>query len=166
MNFSRFCIPNQYVNFTPDSEAWQAGSFSSGRGATEQESIDTVFQYVTQHVTYDEDKAATVETGYLPDIDETLSTGKGICFDYAALMTARLRSRDIPCKLQIGYAGDIKHAWIDVYIRGKGWDGTAITYDGEKWNRMDPTFTANSEDEELINSYIGDSANYTLQFTR
>ena len=41
--------------------------------ATEQESIDTVFQYVTQHVTYDEDKAATVETGYLPDIDETLS---------------------------------------------------------------------------------------------
>ena len=42
----------------------------------------------------------------------------------------------------------------------------SITYDGEKWNRMDPTFTANSEDEELINSYIGDSANYTLQFTR
>ena len=123
-------------------------------------------QYVTQHVTYDEDKAATVETGYLPDIDETLSTGKGICFDYAALMTAMLRSRDIPCKLQIGYAGDIKHAWIDVYIRGKGWVEQAITYDGEKWNRMDPTFTANSEDEELINSYIGDSANYTLQFTR
>ena len=109
---------------------------------------------------------STVETGYLPDIDETLSTGKGICFDYAALMTAMLRSRDIPCKLQIGYAGDIKHAWIDVYIRGKGWVEQAITYDGEKWNRMDPTFTANSEDEELINSYIGDSANYTLQFTR
>ena len=82
------------------------------------------------------------------------------------VMTAMLRSRDIPCKLQIGYAGDIKHAWIDVYIRGKGWVEQAITYDGEKWNRMDPTFTANSEDEELINSYIGDSANYTLQFTR
>ena len=164
--FLPFLYPNQYVNFTPDSEACKLALSLLAEDATEQESIDTVFQYVTQHVTYDEDKAATVETGYLPDIDETLSTGKGICFDYAALMTVMLRSRDIPCKLQIGYAGDIKHAWIDVYIRGKGWVEQAITYDGEKWNRMDPTFTANSEDEELINSYIGDSANYTLQFTR
>ena len=102
----------------------------------------------------------------MPSPDATLSEQEGICFDYAALTAAMLRSRDIPCKLQIGYAGDIKHAWIDVYIRGKGWVEQAITYDGEKWNRMDPTFTANSEDEELINSYIGDSANYTLQFTR
>ena len=164
--FLPFLYPNQYVNFTPDSEACKLALSLLAEDATEQESIDTIFQYVTQHVTYDEDKAANVETGYLPDIDKTLSTGKGICFDYAALMTAMLRSRDIPCKLQIGYAGDIKHAWIDVYIRGKGWVEQAITYDGEKWNRMDPTFTANSEDEELINSYIGDSANYTLQFTR
>ena len=164
--FLPFLYPNQYVNFTPDSEASKLALSLLTDDAAEQESIDTVFQYVTQHITYDEEKAATVETGYLPDVDETLSTGKGICFDYAALMTAMLRSRDIPCKLQIGYAGDIKHAWIDVYIRGKGWVEHAITYDWEKWNRMDPTFTANSEDEELINSYIGDSDNYTLQFTR
>ena len=146
--------PNQYVNFTPDSEACKLALSLLAEDATEQESIDTIFQYVTQHVTYDEDKAATVETGYLPDIDETLSTGKGICFDYAALMTAMLRSRDIPCKLQIGYAGDIKHAWIDVYIRGKGWVEQAITYDGEKWNRMDPTFTANSEDEAVSYTHL------------
>lgn len=164
--FLPFLYPNQYVNFTPESEASKLALSLLSDDATEQEGIDAIFQYVTTHITYDEEKAATVETGYLPDVDETLSTGKGICFDYAALMTAMLRSRDIPCKLQIGYAGDIKHAWIDVYIRGKGWVEHAITYDGEKWNRMDPTFMANSEDEELINSYIGDSENYTLQFTR
>lgn len=164
--FLPFLYPNQYVNFSPDSEASKLALSLLSDDATEQEGIDAIFQYVTSHITYDEEKAATVETGYLPDVDETLSTGKGICFDYAALMTAMLRSRDIPCKLQIGYAGDIKHAWIDVYIRGKGWVDHAITYNGEKWNRMDPTFTANSEDEELINSYIGDSENYTLQFTR
>ena len=164
--FLPFLYPNQYVNFTPDSQASKLALSQLSDNATEHESIDFVFQYVTSHITYDDEKAATVETGYLPDVDETLSSGKGICFDYAALMTAMLRSRDIPCKLQIGYAGDIKHAWIDVYIRGKGWVEHAITYDGKKWNRMDPTFTANSEDEELINSYIGDSKNYTLQFTR
>ena len=115
--FLPFLYPNQYVNFTPDSEACKLALSLLAEDATEQESIDTILQYETQHVTYDEDKAANVETGYLPDIDKTLSTGKGICFDYAALMTAMLRSRDIPCKLQIGYAGDIKHALIDFYIR-------------------------------------------------
>ena len=164
--FLPFLYPNQYVNFTPDSEACKLAATLLTEDSTEQESIDSIYDYVTTHITYDEEKAANISTGYLPDIDETLATGKGICFDYAALMTAMLRSRDIPCKLQIGYAGDIKHAWIDVYIRGKGWVEHAITYDGEKWNRMDPTFAANSEDEDLINSYIGDSQNYTLQFTR
>lgn len=164
--FLPFLYPNQYVNFTPASQACKLALSLLSEDASEQECINSVFDYVTTHITYDTKKAATVEAGYLPDIDETMETGKGICFDYAALMTAMLRSRDIPCKLQIGYAGDIKHAWIDVYIRGKGWVEHAISYDGEQWNRMDPTFAANSEDEELTNSYIGDSENYTLQFTR
>ena len=37
------------------------------------------------NISYDEEKARTVESGYLPDVDETLESGKGICFDYAAL---------------------------------------------------------------------------------
>lgn len=164
--FLPFLYPNQYVNFTPQSRACRLALAILPEDATEQECINSVFDYVTTHIMYDKEKAATVEAGYLPDIDETMETGKGICFDYAALMTAMLRSRDIPCKLQIGYAGDIKHAWIDVYIRGKGWVEHAIIFDGEKWNRMDPTFSANSEDEALTNSYIGNSENYTLQFTR
>ena len=164
--FLPFLYPNQYVNFTPESRACRLALSLLPEYATEQECINSVYDYVTTHIMYDTEKAATVEAGYLPDIDKTMETGKGICFDYAALMTAMLRSRDIPCKLQIGYAGDIKHAWIDVYIRGKGWVEHAISYDGEQWNRMDPTFAANSEDEELTSSYIGDSENYTLQFTR
>ena len=158
--------PNQYVNFTPDSEASKLALSLLAEDATEQESIDAVFQYVTQHVTYDEDKAVTVETGYLPDVDETLSTGKGICFDYAALTTAMLRARDIPCKLQIGYAGTVKHAWISVYIRSKGWVDKAVEFSGESWSRMDPTFDSNSEDKKGIQQYIGDDDNYSVQFTR
>ena len=154
------------MNFSPESSASKLALSLLADDATDQEGIETIYNYVTQHITYDEEKASTVESGYLPDVDETLASGTGICFDYAALMTAMLRSRDIPCKLQIGYAGDIKHAWIDVYIRGKGWVDHAITYDGERWNRMDPTFTANSDNREIINSYIGNSDNYTLQFTR
>ena len=83
--------------------------------------LKTFYTYITTHITYDYHKAETVEAGYLPNVDETLKTGTGICFDYAALLTAMLRSQDIPCKLEIGYSGDIKHAWVDVYIRDKGW---------------------------------------------
>lgn len=164
--FLPFLYPNQYVDFTADSEAAALALTLLPENASEQECIDTIYQYVTGNISYDEKKAASVEAGYLPNIDQTLSEKKGICFDYAALMTAMLRCRDIPCKLQIGYAGDIKHAWIDVYIRGKGWVEQAITYDGKTWNRMDPTFAANSNEDKLIQTYIGDSENYTLQFTR
>ena len=65
-----------------------------------------------------------------------------------------LRARDIPCKLQIGYAGTVKHAWINVYIRSKGWVDKAVEFSGDSWSRMDPTFNSNSQDEETIQQYI------------
>ena len=67
---------------------------------------------------------------------------------------------------RFGYAGDIKHAWIDVYIRSKGWVNQAVSFKGDTWTLMDPTFDSNSDDKEAIQDYIGDESNYTVQFTR
>lgn len=164
--FLPYLYPNQYVNFSADSEAAGLALSMLPEDAPDTEALDKIYTYVTDHITYDEEKAASVKAGYLPDVDETLRSGTGICFDYAALMTAMLRSRDIPCKLQIGYAGDIKHAWIDVYLLSKGWVEKAIAFDGEKWTRMDPTFDSNSDNKTFIRSYIGNGENYTVQFTR
>ncbi|MDO5136198.1 MAG: transglutaminase-like domain-containing protein [Eubacteriales bacterium] len=164
--FLPFLYPNQYISFTPDSQASKLALDLLPDDATDMEGLDAIYEYVTSHVVYDDEKAATVNPGYLPDVDETLATGTGICFDYAALMTAMLRSRDIPSKLQIGYSGSIKHAWIDVYLRSKGWVEAAVYFDGDTWQRMDPTFASNSEDAEFIQSYIGDGSNYTVQFSR
>lgn len=164
--FLPFLYPNQYVNFTPESEASKLALSMLSDTATDLEALEAIYDYVVQNITYDEVKAETVEAGYLPDVDETLATGTGICFDYAALMTAMLRSRDIPCRLVIGYSGDIKHAWIDVYIRSVGWVDQAISFDGDTWTRMDPTFDANSEQSEDIRNYIGNDENYTVQYIR
>lgn len=164
--FLPYIYPNQYVNFSPESEASKKALSMLPDDAADVEALDAVYTYVTGSIIYDTEKAANVDAGYLPDVDDTLESGTGICFDYAALMTAMLRSRDIPCKLQIGYSGDIKHAWIDVYIRSKGWVEGAIVFDGETWQRMDPTFDANSTDKDFIRSFIGDGTNYTVQFTR
>ncbi len=38
--------------------------------------IASVYNYVIGNVTYDDDKARTVQSGYLPDVDETLSSEK------------------------------------------------------------------------------------------
>lgn len=164
--FLPFLYPNQYVNFTPDSEASKLALSMVSEDTSDIDALQTIYNYVVSHVTYDYDLADTVASGYLPDVDETLQTGKGICFNYAALTTAMLRSCDIPCKLQIGYAGDIKHAWINVYIRSRGWVDKAVEFSGDSWSRMDPTFDSNSEDKDTIQEYIGDNNNYTVQFTR
>ena len=49
-----------------------------------------------------------------------LEKKSGICFDYAALMTGMLRSQGVPCKLVVGYAGTVYHAWISVWTAEHG----------------------------------------------
>ncbi|MCF0134657.1 MAG: transglutaminase domain-containing protein [Blautia sp.] len=161
-----FLYPNQYVNFTPDAKACVFASGLLTEDASDIDLLDAIYTYVTENIEYDYEKAQSVEAGYLPDIDETFDSGKGICFDYAALIASMLRYRGIPCKLNIGYAADIKHAWIDVFIKSKGWVQNAISFEGDEWSRMDPTFDSANAGEESIYEYIGDGSNYTVLFTR
>ena len=156
----------KYVNFTADSLPVAKAEELADGASSDLDIISSVYNYIITHFTYDYSKASSVTSGYLPDTDEVFTAEKGICFDYAALTTAMLRSQDIPCKLQIGYSGDVKHAWIDVYIRGRGWVTKAVSFDGDTWKLMDPTFDANSDGDEAIQEYIGDESNYAVQFTR
>ena len=164
--FLPFLYPNQYVNFSPESEASKLALSMVSEDTSDVDALQAIYDYVTENLTYDYDLADTVESGYLPDVDATLESKKGICFDYAALTAAMLRSRDIPCKLQIGYSGTVKHAWGSVYIRSKGWVDKAVEFSGDSWSRMDPTFDSNSDDEETIQQYIRNDDNYIVQFTR
>lgn len=164
--FLPFLYPNQYVNFSPESEASKLALSMVSEDTSDVDALQAIYDYITENLTYDYDLADTVESGYLPDVDATLESKKGICFDYAALTAAMLRSRDIPCKLQIGYSGTVKHDWVSVYIRSKGWVDKAVEFSGDSWSRMDPTFDSNSDDEETIQQYIGNDDNYIVQFTR
>jgi len=156
--FSPFLRPNQFSNFTSSTRAVAKGSEVAQGSKTDLGVIERVFIFITENVTYDYEKAATVESGYLPVVDETLSTGKGICFDYAALMTAMLRSQRIPCKLVVGYAGEAYHAWISVHVEGIGWVANMIQFNDDKWTFMDPTFAASGDTADP--NVIGDGENY------
>jgi transglutaminase-like putative cysteine protease len=107
------------------------------------ESVERIFNFVTENIEYDFELAETVRSGYIPDVDLILERGKGICFDYAALMTAMLRSQGIPTKLVIGYVGELRHAWISVHTEEAGWINNIIRFEGN-WRILDPTFAASS----------------------
>ena len=154
-----FLYPSQYVNFNTDSQAVLAASETVRSASDDLEAVEDIYHFVIGSVVYDEEKAENVTSGYLPDVDETLSSGKGICFDFAALTAAMLRSQDIPTRLEIGYSGSIYHAWISVYLEETGWIDNIIEFRGDGWTRMDPTFAASNENSEKILEYIGDGSN-------
>lgn len=58
---------------------------------TDLDAVALVYDYVTSHVTYDWDKAKTVESDYLPDIDEALRSGKLIWKRHARSRPARIQ---------------------------------------------------------------------------
>lgn len=164
--FLPFLYPNQYVNFSKDSQAAALAAELTADAETDLDALRSLYEYVIHNISYDDHKAATVQSGYLPDIDQTLQSGTGICFDYAALTTAMLRMLSIPARLEIGYSSDVRHAWIDVYIESIGWVENAIEFNGNEWKLMDPTFAAADSEHEAIQDYIGDGDNYVLQYVR
>ena len=97
-------------------------------------------------------------------VDKVLEAKKGICFDYSAVMAAMLRSQGIPCKLVIGYAGTVYHAWINVYIEGVGWVDKAIYFDGKTWTLMDPTFVSTGKGSASIMKYVTTASNYSAKY--
>ena len=162
--FLPFLYPNQYVNFHTDSQAVSKGSDLAKDTYSDLDVVQNIYNYVIKNISYDTEKAQNVSYGYVPDVDDTLSSKKGICFDYAALMTSMLRSQNIPTKLEVGYSGDAYHAWISTYIDDKGWVDDIIQFDGDTWQIMDPTLAA-TNDSAAVKKYVGDGSHYVVKYT-
>lgn len=162
--FLPFLYPNQYVNFHTDSKAVSKGSDLAKDTYSDLDVVQNIYNYVIKNISYDTEKAQNVSYGYVPDIDDTLSSKKGICFDYAALMASMLRSQNIPTKLEVGYSGDAYHAWISTYIDDKGWVDDIIQFNGDTWQIMDPTLAA-TNDSAAVKKYVGDGSHYIVKYT-
>lgn len=162
--YTTYLYPNQYVAFNENSNVVKVGEEVSKGAHSKLEIVEKVYNYVMKTLTYDTPKAESVKSGYIPDVDEILKIRKGICFDYASVMAAMLRSQGIPTMLQIGYSGKIYHAWISVYTKETGWINGIIEFDGTNWKRMDPTFADSSNQSRQIMEYISNSDNYKIMY--
>lgn len=158
-----FLYPNQYVKFDASCQVVSTAKDLVAGAHDDLEAINFIYNYVIDNITYDYEKAATVESGYIPDVDNILTSKTGICLDYAAVMASMLRSQRIPTRLEVGYAGEAYHAWISTYVENQGWINGMIQFDGQSWSIMDPTFAA-SAGEEQVESFIGDGENYVTKY--
>ncbi len=157
-----FTYRNFYIEFDADSACVAKASEVCAGCASSLDKIAAVFKYVTDNITYDKQKAATVTSGYIPDPDKVLAAKTGICFDYASLTAAMLRSQGVPTRLITGYASpNIYHAWNEVYVPNTGWIAVEIMLDGTGFKRIDATFYASAANKQSFAEYIANSSNYS-----
>lgn len=162
--FAPFLRPNQHVNYVNALETMKEGASLTEGCEGPLSKVDAVYDFITKTIKYDYMLASTVEPGYLPDLDRILKRKRGICYDYSALMSAMLRSQNVPCKLVFGYVGKIYHAWISVWVEEEGWV-TVIHFDGASWQRMDPTFVASGISEEAIKKEARNGQYYAVKYS-
>ncbi len=160
-----FLYPNQFCNYNAMSAVVGVSDAVAGGISDPLQKVAAIYNYAVNNLSYDYNKAATVQSGYLPNNDNTLATKTGICFDYASLMVAMLRLQNVPAKLVIGYTNNIYHAWVSVYTDEQGWIDNVIFFNGNEWRFMDPTFASTGKGSASVTEHIKNSANYTAKFT-
>ena len=160
--YAPFLLPNQFCNYNADSACVAKARELTANASNQGEAVQKICEYIIDNVSYDQEKAAalTTTTGYVPNPDETLATGKGVCFDYASLGAAMLRSMGLPTKIITGYVspGDLYHAWIMIYVDGS-WKTGEFSVNPDSWSRVDLTFAASGSSE-----FTGDGTNYTERY--
>lgn len=161
--FQPFLRPSDYVNYNKDSDCVKKAEELARNAESALGVVAEVYSYINANISYDRELAKDIQakkiTVYLPDVDKVLSSGKGICFDYAALTAAMLRSQGIPTKMIFGDVSpdNLYHAWNMFYTKETGWVTVGFEVKADSWNRLDLTFSSNGADR----SFIGDGSNYT-----
>ncbi len=126
----------QEINWSSSDPAIQKAAQLTAGMSTDREKVRGVYNYMVRNVKYDHDKVDQLNTFYLPNINSTYSSNKGICYDYASLFAAMLRSQGIPTRMVKGYSdaignGEVFHAWNEVYLA-----------DEDRWVIIDTTHDA------------------------
>lgn len=153
--FEPYLRPSQMVNYTENSACVQLAAQMASEAEDDAAFVASVYEYIQNTIAYDYDKAQLVDatglTGYLPDADSTLAEKKGICFDYAALTAAMLRSQGVPTRMVLGYVydGALYHSWNMIYLQNSGWVSVKIEVPANKWQQIDLTFAATGEDDAI-----------------
>lgn len=142
------------INFNEDMEVVKLAKKLTENASTDIEKVKIIYNYVVENISYDFTKAKKISSNYVPNVDETLSSANGLCYDYASLTAAMLRSLDIPTKLVMGYKNDIQeyHAWNQVYLS-----------ETKEWVNIDTTYGAGLKSQKTPPDMIRESTEYKIE---
>ena len=157
-----FLVPNIFCAYDAQSACVKKAQKLMKSVKNQGEAVREICTYVATNVSYDYDKAELLAqgSGYIPNADSTLKEKKGICFDYACLSAAMLRSVGLPAQVVTGYVSpdNLYHAWTMVYIDGS-WQTAQFSVSPNTWSRCDVTFASAG-----AGSTIGDGTTYTDRY--
>lgn len=95
---------------------------------TDEEKIKAIYEWMIHNFEYDYEYEPIVQ--YF-NVRKTLSTRKGICYDFANLFAALCRSQNVPCYVVDGTKIDnanYHHTWNQVYFNSSWWN-VDVTFD-------------------------------------
>lgn len=95
---------------------------------TDEEKVKAIYKWMIYNFEYDYDREPLIQ--YF-NVRKTLSSRKGICYDFSHLFAALCRSQNIPCYVVDGDKRDnaqYHHTWNRVYFDGSWWN-MDITFD-------------------------------------
>ena len=126
--------------------------------------VADIYNYVITNITYDTAKAASVQSGYLPNVEW--------CWPRKRESVLTMRPDDGHAALpgHSHQAGGWLHREpvprLDQRVSGRsGWVDNVIYFDGNAWKLMDPTFASNGKRSAAIMDYIGNGSNYRTRFS-
>lgn len=96
--------------------------------SSDKEKVLAIYDWVITNISYDYDADPMYQS---IEINRTVTTRKGICFDFANLFTMMCRSQGIPCYSVDGYKKDDEnslHTWNRVYY-DENWWNCDVTFD-------------------------------------
>ncbi len=118
--YAPFLSRSLYVNWREDGACARFASAACAGCGSETEKARAMYREAERRLTYDY-ALAERESGYrIADPEEVLSRGSGVCWDYAVLLCAMMRSAGIPAQLAVGHyePSGTNHAWVRAYAGG------------------------------------------------
>lgn len=130
---SRFTRPSRVLEGFMRNHGLEAGDDPLTTALELRETLHHTFEY------------APGSTAADSPMERILESGRGVCQDYAHVMTAILRMWGIPCRYVSGYLGPDSarsatgesHAWVECWLPGPGWVG------------MDPTNNSGGDERHV-----------------
>ncbi len=146
---SVYLYPNQVVDYDNSDMVIDISFDKVKDDDNDLKRVYDLYRYVLKALDYDNEKAKNVADIYtLPDIEDSIERGKGICFDYASLLAALCRIQHIPARVIVGYTDIEYHAWCEIYLENEGWINPKFFFNGQDWSTIDPTFADSGQDYE------------------